>query len=265
MKLLNIGCGSRFHKDWVNIDLFSMYPEVIQCDILKGLPFADETFDVIYNSHFLEHLSYVDGKNILVECKRVIKKNGIIRIVLPDLERMVNEYLKNLKRSENKEPNADADYEWILLEMFDQVSRNQSGGNMIKYLLQNEMPNKEYVFYRLGQSTKKWIEPEKTVAVYNNNSIKIKIAYYINRFRNLILRLMLGQKGYEYYLIGKFRKGGEIHYTMYDKYRLSRLLNEIGFSRINILKITDSAIPGWKEYKLEDTSESVSLVIEAKQ
>jgi len=265
MKLLNIGCGTRFHKDWVNIDLVSDSKEVIQCDILKGLPFADATFDVVYNSHFLEHLSYDDGKRVLKECWRVLKANGVLRIVLPDLERMINQYFKNLQRAENNEEHGDADYEWILLELFDQASRNISGGDMLKYLLQSQIPNKEYVFYRIGQDSKKMIDSLKGNPVNQNNSMRKRIDYYISRIKYLILRLILGRKGYGYYLIGKFRKSGEIHYTMYDKYRLSKLLTLVGFLKINILNIADSSIPKWKEYQLEDTTESVSLIIEAEK
>ena len=54
MKRLNIGCGNAYHPAWVNLDFVAHSPEVIECDIRKGLPFADASFDACYSSHVLE-------------------------------------------------------------------------------------------------------------------------------------------------------------------------------------------------------------------
>ncbi|MFN9648236.1 MAG: methyltransferase domain-containing protein, partial [Pseudanabaena sp.] len=57
MKLLNLGCGHRFHSAWTNIDFRSNNENVIAHNLLKGIPFPDQSFDVIYHSHVLEHFS----------------------------------------------------------------------------------------------------------------------------------------------------------------------------------------------------------------
>lgn len=48
--------------------------------------------DYIYCSHVLEHFEKYETLNILKECRRVLKKNGVMRIVLPDLGKMIKSY-----------------------------------------------------------------------------------------------------------------------------------------------------------------------------
>jgi predicted SAM-dependent methyltransferase len=50
-KLLNLGCGKRFHKDWVNLDFVSNNPSVSAHNLLNGIPFENDAFDVVYHSH----------------------------------------------------------------------------------------------------------------------------------------------------------------------------------------------------------------------
>lgn len=58
---------------------------VIRCDASKGLPYADESVDKIYSSHFLEHIPEERGKRVLHECYRVLRKGSVMRLVVPDL------------------------------------------------------------------------------------------------------------------------------------------------------------------------------------
>ena len=74
---LNIGCGKFFHSDWTNVDLVSSDPLVIEFDIRKGLPFADNSFDVVYHSHIVEHLDREQVISFLENCFRITKPGGI--------------------------------------------------------------------------------------------------------------------------------------------------------------------------------------------
>lgn len=89
MKMLNLGCGSRHHKDWVNIDFISNNKDILAYDLLKGIPYKDDNFDVIYHSHLIEHFPQENAVNFIKECYRVLKPNGIIRIATPNLEEIV--------------------------------------------------------------------------------------------------------------------------------------------------------------------------------
>jgi ubiquinone/menaquinone biosynthesis C-methylase UbiE len=63
-------------------------------DLRKPLPFRENTFSAVYASHVLEHLYLADAQRLLSECRRVLKPGGVIRLVVPDLRSMVEDYLK---------------------------------------------------------------------------------------------------------------------------------------------------------------------------
>jgi predicted SAM-dependent methyltransferase len=79
---------------------------VLNHNLLKGIPFESQTFDVVYHSHFLEHLSMKDARFMVAECHRILKHGGMIRVVVPDLEYNAKLYLKcleDLARDESAE------------------------------------------------------------------------------------------------------------------------------------------------------------------
>ena len=59
--------------------------DVINHNVNLGLPFKDSSVEVIFSSHFIEHLTFEEGINFLRECHRVLRPNGILRIVCPDI------------------------------------------------------------------------------------------------------------------------------------------------------------------------------------
>ena len=81
-KLLNLGCGKRFHKDWVNLDFVSNNPAVRAHNLLNGIPFENNSFDVVYHSHVLEHFNQVDGKKFIEEAMRIAKEQNVKKLKL---------------------------------------------------------------------------------------------------------------------------------------------------------------------------------------
>jgi hypothetical protein len=73
----------------------------------------------------------------------------------------------------------------------------------------------------------------------------------------------------EYLQVGRFRLSGEIHYWMYDRYSLSRLLKDCGFREIKVKTPLDSDIPEWGKYELDIENGQIydptSLFMEAKK
>ena len=68
MKMLNIACGDRFHEEWINIDFYATSNKVKTTNILNGLPYEDNSIDVIYSSHFIEHLSPDQSNFVFIIC-----------------------------------------------------------------------------------------------------------------------------------------------------------------------------------------------------
>ena len=62
------------------------------CDASKKIPFKDSTVDLIYSCHMLEHLDQNETKVFLNESYRILKPNGIMRIVVPDFQKLIDNY-----------------------------------------------------------------------------------------------------------------------------------------------------------------------------
>lgn len=259
MKLLNLGCGYRFHPDWINVDFTSTGKGVIAYNLTQGIPFPDDSFDVVYHSHMLEHLPKEGAKIFLKECYRVLRPQGIIRVVIPDLEQIVKNYLRELEKAKLGEEEAKYNYEWMLLEMYDQTVRNTSGGEMIKYLAQEEIFNQEFIINRCGMEGKKLIEMGKSKSeIKEEQPSLLKKIYRFFRYgkyrRDLMIKLLLGEE-YQALEIGRFRLGGEVHQWMYDSYSLSVLLKQYGFKDIVQRNATESYINDWNNYNLDTESD----------
>ena len=147
--MLNVGCGQRFHTDWVNVDLMPVDDSVQACDISKGLPFEDGQFDAVYHSHVLEHLQPDAGRALLSECLRVLKPGGVMRVVVPDLEQIASLYLQKhqLAWDGNGKP---SDYQWMKLELLDQLVRSRSGGEMGRFIVEDSVEDKTFAKQRIG-------------------------------------------------------------------------------------------------------------------
>jgi predicted SAM-dependent methyltransferase len=268
MNYLNIGCGTNYstNKGWTNLDFFSTTKDVIAHNLLKGIPFEDERFDVVYHSHVLEHFAKQDGEKLIKECCRVLKKEGIVRIAIPDLEQIVRKYLFFLEKGILEPDNLvnQANYNWMMLEMYDQTVRNQSGGEMVKYLFQDKIANEDFVYERIGEEGRvirnRYLE---------RSPVSDDSGFKLTGIRSLFasLRKKLMRINEKYYDTGYFRYQGEIHQWMYDRYSLTLLLKKCGFRKIEIKTAFTSNISNWAEFELDGKNNIVrkpdSLFIEA--
>lgn len=273
MKILNLGCGSRLHNDWINVDLVSSNKNVIAHNLLNGIPFIDNEFDAVYHSHVLEHFSREDGKKFIAECYRVLKSGEIIRIAVPDLEQIVKNYLSSLESALAGDSESALNYEWMMLELYDQTVRNYSGGEMAKYFYQEKIQNEEFVYNRIGLEgkniRKNYLKAKNQSAPILKQNLflsKVKRVFMVSSYKNKLKQLLFAD-ALKYIGIGKFRLGGEIHQWMYDRYSLSKLLTEAGFTETKVRTAFESNIPDWNSYELESKNGIVykpdSLFMEA--
>ncbi len=75
-------------------------PHVRYVDVTRRLPFAESTADAVYFSHLLEHLYHDDGQRLLRESWRILKPDGVIRVVVPDTEHHMESYRAEKSRGE---------------------------------------------------------------------------------------------------------------------------------------------------------------------
>lgn len=114
---LNVGSGPDTADGWICLDgswqaWFAHHPVLawlarrvtglevghwsrgIVCrDVRAGLGLANDSADVVFSSHVIEHLYRSEALALLRDCRRVLKPGGICRIVTPDLAVMVQTYL----------------------------------------------------------------------------------------------------------------------------------------------------------------------------
>lgn len=99
--LLHIGCGQRYIPTFTHhIDAIK-FPHVdIVASADKLGMFADNSVDLIYASHLLEHFGRHDIEKVLQEWYRVLKVGGTLRLAVPDFEKIVEVY----QRTKDLEP-----------------------------------------------------------------------------------------------------------------------------------------------------------------
>jgi SAM-dependent methyltransferase len=112
---VNVGCGATPTEGWQNFDnsltvrigakpvargLLPASPFVAAVKSGKvryanalSLPLADGSAEAIYSSHMVEHLDRDEARAFLAECRRVLKPGGFVRLAVPDLRKIVEDYL----------------------------------------------------------------------------------------------------------------------------------------------------------------------------
>jgi len=110
---IHFGCGLCAPTEWTNYDSsptlrlqqlpligrfvpagpYGRFPKnVLYGDIVKGLPVARGTAELLFSSHVLEHLSLTDLRKALRQCRLMLRSGGVFRLVLPDLEFLIDQY-----------------------------------------------------------------------------------------------------------------------------------------------------------------------------
>jgi SAM-dependent methyltransferase len=147
LKILNLGCGTKTspHPSVVNIDWsillrirsnpvlralaplllnddrlqrFRTLPDnLVVHDLSQGIPFPDNSVDMVYHSHVLEHLDRDVARGFVRECARVLRPGGLIRVVVPDFERYCRRYLEDVDRCEQLGGQAIQDHDKLFEPM----------------------------------------------------------------------------------------------------------------------------------------------------
>lgn len=120
---LNIGSGENAVEGYINIDyspnvLLSRVPLLKKLMRLLGLLKPEhmkswdkrilykdarklshpaDSIDLIYSSHFLEHIYYWEAQELLKSCFKFLSPGGTIRLALPDYKLMAEEFIEKHK------------------------------------------------------------------------------------------------------------------------------------------------------------------------
>jgi SAM-dependent methyltransferase len=254
--LLNLGCGKDVHSAFVNVDLIPA-PGVVVHDLRRGIPFPEGTFDLVYHATMLSHLRPADALKLTGECYRVLKPGGVLRVVTEDLETMCRIYLQKLEEAFNGNSESAHDYDWMMLEIYDQATRETPGGGMLEYLKQDPLPNEAFVISRMGAQGERMITNVKSFrsrakAVSGPSGIRPFLSRIKAGVQSRLLAAVFGSDVPRALDVGQFRvSSGTVSYCMYDRFSLRRLFSKAGFTNMALRTPYESGYRSWREVNLD--------------
>lgn len=126
---LHLGCGRNYKQGFCNVD-YSKFADLV-LDLRNPLPFKSDSIDFIYSEHMFEHLEYRFALTHLKECYRILRPGGVVRLVVPDAEKLFSAYVRR-------------DYGF-----FDQINIEEKVGHAKEHVTLIDYVN--YGVYQFGQ------------------------------------------------------------------------------------------------------------------
>jgi SAM-dependent methyltransferase len=108
---LQCGSGPKLAPEWLNTDMMHLRGReegetepgrlarldgnlyYLEHDATEPFPFEDDSFDFVYNEHFIEHLYPGDAIVWLKEVRRILRPGGHLRISTPDMRKYMHGYV----------------------------------------------------------------------------------------------------------------------------------------------------------------------------
>ena len=246
--------GSLYRNEWTNL-YFSLLPQppgenkIRYYDVRRRLPFEDNTFDAVYAMHVIEHLSPREGLHFVQELKRVLKPGGICRLSTPDLEDIARNYFKRFHAAlENPSEKNTCDYHWAQLEVFDQLVRRKSGGEMVEAIKAGHF-NEDYLKERYGD-----VYTEFNAAMAKELEEKIAAQRQAERTTATAPRSIAYERELEkiqQHMNWDPRKMLEFNKWMYDRLSLGILIKDGGLIEYRVKDYKSSDIKNWDRYQFD--------------
>jgi len=190
--ILNLACGTRTSDQCINID-WSIYLRIrrLPCartfarllctrdqmgrysgisgetqvhDLRKGVPYGDHSVDAVYHSHLLEHLDRPAAHQLSLEILRVLKPNGVHRIVVPDLSKLCRRYLEDFDGCQLDRAKSYG-HERFVEAMIEQMVRREGAGTARQRWLRRTLENAVLGSARRRGEVHRWMYDEVSLAV----------------------------------------------------------------------------------------------------
>lgn len=78
---IQFGSSGNILEGWLNL-------QESNGDITKPLPFRSDSVDFVFAEHVMEHVTPLQGFRFLKEVHRMLKKDGVVRIIVPDVDKI---------------------------------------------------------------------------------------------------------------------------------------------------------------------------------
>lgn len=220
MLILNLGCGTKVSSqpEVLNID-WSMYlrlkqsallrpiarllldaerrrrfdalPDNIRCyNLARGIPFPADSVDAVYHSHLLEHLDRNVAEAFLLEIHRVLKPGGILRIVVPDFERLARAYLAHLAEADRL-PEEAARHDDSIAALIEQSVRREGFGTSQQRPFRRFVENLVLGDARRRGETHQWMYDRVSLA-----ALLVRLGYQSVELQSYASSAIPGWQGY---------------------------------------------------------------------
>lgn len=97
MKKLNLGAGTKKIEGCDNADSYKESGADLIFSIMERFPIDDETYDVVYLFHTIEHIKREYHAFVLSEIWRVLRPEGQVIISYPEFAKCADAYLKDFE------------------------------------------------------------------------------------------------------------------------------------------------------------------------
>lgn len=91
MLKLNLGSGKDNKEDYINIDAVKHTEATVVGDILN-LDYEDNTVDIIFSSHVIEHFTKSELNRFFSESARMLRNKGELEIIAPCMNSAIADY-----------------------------------------------------------------------------------------------------------------------------------------------------------------------------
>jgi len=98
---VNLGCGVNTSSEFVNIDAIPFKHTHWIANIQNLFMFPNNSVDMIYASHVIEHIPRKNVEQSLSEWLRVLKNGGVLRFGVPNFDALVEIYNLSGKNTES--------------------------------------------------------------------------------------------------------------------------------------------------------------------
>lgn len=97
---LDVGCGARLREGHVGVDVRALPGVKYVCDAWElDRQLEPASVDAIYSRHFFEHLSFAQGELTLRAFRRVLRPQGGLQLIVPDIRYHMKQFLGATPRS----------------------------------------------------------------------------------------------------------------------------------------------------------------------
>lgn len=128
----------------------AMHGSVVVHNLRKGIPAESDSVDAVYHSHVFEHIDREAIPGFLAEVLRVLRPGGVQRIVVPDLETLVRDYLGSLDSGR-------PEHDMAVSDIFLQCTRREAAGTSLQPPVRRRIENLLLGSARRRGETHQWM------------------------------------------------------------------------------------------------------------